>query len=66
MSISDNTITKRKNDVVEPNGSFLLKGLGFPAIGMIGFMIAGTEDLDPTPKMLAAVAGIIFCIVEIK
>ena len=65
MSISDNTITKRKNDVAEPNGSFLLKGLGFPAIGMIGFMIAGTEDLDPTPKMLAAVAGIIFCIVGI-
>lgn len=65
MSISDNTITKRKNDVAGPNGSFLLKGLGFPAAGMIGFTIAGIQDMDPTPKMIAGVAGIIFCIVGI-
>lgn len=65
MSIFGNTVSKRKNDVPEPKGTFLVKGLTFPAIGMIGFTVAGLKDMDPMPRLVAEVAGILFCILGV-
>ena len=63
MNWFGNKITPRKSEVPAPKGICLARGLGFPAVGMIGFAVAGIEDIDPIPKMIGGAAGILFCII---
>lgn len=65
MNWFGNKITPRKSEVPAPKGIYLARGLGFPAVGMIGFTVAGIEDIDPVPKMIGGAAGLLFCLIGV-
>lgn len=65
MNWFGNKITPRKSEVPTPKGIYLARGLGFPAVGMIGFTVAGIEDIDPVPKMIGGAAGLLFCLIGV-
>ena len=65
MNWFGNKITPRKSEVPAPKGIYLARGLGFPAVGMIGFTVAGIEDIDPVPKIIGGAAGLLFCLIGV-
>ena len=44
MNWFGNKITPRKSEVPAPKGIYLARGLGFPAVGMIGFAVASYRE----------------------